>query len=134
MSHVTLEHNARLMGFTSHILENRIAIDIGLLCYLMDYLCVSMIFAFRLHKFREPLHDVTLPKSWLLRNISRYDSLRSRTIELSWSYLRNMGALLEQIYSGVNASTPLTQFAMVSRYPHRSCQATSSTKTAIYPT
>ncbi|KAI0757675.1 hypothetical protein C8Q80DRAFT_1134839, partial [Daedaleopsis nitida] len=89
--------------FLNHVLENKLHIDITLLCDLMDHLCGSMVLAIRLQGSQGTLHDVTLPKSWLTRLLPKIESLRSKHRSLSFTYKKNLADLLEQIYSGVGA-------------------------------
>ena len=74
----------------------------GLLCDFMDHLCASLVATTRLRT--GTLHDVTLPKSWLLRIVPQCESLRSRDTQLSKVYTKHMADFLEQIYSGIGAS------------------------------
>ena len=62
-----------------------------------------MILAIRIQAQDGTLHDVTLPKSWLVRLLPKIDILRSTARQLSRLYKNNMGELLEQIYSGDGA-------------------------------
>lgn len=68
----------------------------------MDHLCGAMIFTFRLQG-HGTLHDITLPKSWLMRLLPHAEILRTKGKELSFIYKKHIGGLLEQIYSGVGA-------------------------------
>lgn len=85
------------------MLEKQVPIDISLLCDIMDHLCGSMILAIRIQSQEGSLHDVTLPKSWLVRLLPKLENLRSKDRQLSRLYKNNMGDLLEQIYSGDRA-------------------------------
>ena len=86
----------------SHVLEKRVPVDIGLLCDSRDHLCASLVLATRLRN--GTLHDVTLPKSWLMRTVPQCESLGSRDTQLSKLYTKYMADFLEQIYSGIGAS------------------------------
>ena len=88
------------------MLEKKIPIDIGVLCDLMDHLCASMIFAIRLRNANNTLHDIMLPKSWLLRLVPQCNILRTRVTLLSIVYIRNMRDLLEQVYTGDSFGKP----------------------------
>ncbi|KAH9855762.1 hypothetical protein C2E23DRAFT_548924 [Lenzites betulinus] len=85
--------------FVNHVLEGKIPVDVGVLCSVMEYLCGAFLISMRLQK-RETLHNLTLPKSWLVRLIPRGESLRARETQLSRMFKKNMGDLLEQVYTG----------------------------------
>lgn len=87
---------------SSHILENRVPIDISLLCDFMDHLCGRLILTIR-QQSSGTLHDITLPKSWLEGLVPDAKVLQSKERQLSSMYKMNMGDLLEQIYTGNDA-------------------------------
>ena len=89
-------------------MTTKVPIDIGVLCDLMDNLCASMIVTIRLRS--GTLHDVTMPKSWLLRVIPKCEALRSKDTRLSTLYKMHLRELLERIYTGDNACTPTIRF------------------------
>ena len=89
---------------TSHILSKRVSIDIGVLCDFMDYLCGAMVVAKRLQS-RGNLHDITLPKSWIIRLVQDVEKIAHKDTELAVEYERHIGDLLEQVYSGADAGT-----------------------------
>ncbi|KAI0369978.1 hypothetical protein BV20DRAFT_945276 [Pilatotrama ljubarskyi] len=86
--------------FMNHVLENQVAIDIAILCDVMQNLCGNMLVTRRLKKNEGGLHNLTLPKSWLMRIIPGLESLRSRDTQLSFLFKKHLGGLLEQIYDG----------------------------------
>ncbi|KAH9919768.1 uncharacterized protein BXZ73DRAFT_104876 [Epithele typhae] len=89
--------------FINHVLANRVAFDIGLLCDLMDDVCSRLIISMRLQG-GGTLHDVTLPKSWLLKAMPYLDSVRIADTRMAQLYMKDhMGDLLEMIYSVVGA-------------------------------
>ncbi|KAK0245332.1 hypothetical protein EDD85DRAFT_895697 [Armillaria nabsnona] len=57
--------------FVEHVIMRKLPINVGVLCDLVDFLCSSVIFCGR-HPGMALLHDVTVPRSWLLRFIE-YD-------------------------------------------------------------
>lgn len=76
----------------------------GMLCDFMDYLCGAMLIAKRL-KSRVHLHDITLPKSWIVRLVRDLEKLSSQDTQLEIEYDKYFYVLLEQIFSGVDAGT-----------------------------
>ena len=98
----------------SHILENRIPVDISLLCDFMDHLCGRLILTIR-QQSSGTLHDVTLPKSWLESLVPDAKTLQSKGRQLWSMYKKNMGDLLEQIYTGTDAGRHIVLPRMISR-------------------
>ncbi|KAF9818499.1 hypothetical protein IEO21_02737 [Rhodonia placenta] len=89
--------------FIDHILENHVPIDAGDICNIVDHLCGLLILSHR-SRTRINLHDVILPKSWLLRLTSSFDKLEGREIRFVDLYLRSMAQLLERMYmAGIRA-------------------------------
>ena len=68
----------------------------------MDYLCGAMVIAKRVQSRGNP-HDITLPKSWIIRLVQDIDKIAVQDTELGVEYDKYIGDLLEQVYSGVNA-------------------------------
>lgn len=83
----------------SHVIKNRIPVDVGVLCSFMEYLCGAFLVAIRLQK-RQTLHNLTLPMSWLMRLFPQIKSWQARDTQLSFMFKKNMGEFLEQVYSG----------------------------------
>ncbi|OSX68102.1 hypothetical protein POSPLADRAFT_1165650 [Postia placenta MAD-698-R-SB12] len=89
--------------FIDHILENHVPIDAGDICNIVDHLCGLLILSYR-SQTGINLHDVILPKSWLLRLTSSFDKLEGREIRFVDLYLRSMAQLLERMYmAGIRA-------------------------------
>ncbi|TBU42438.1 hypothetical protein BD309DRAFT_866309 [Dichomitus squalens] len=88
--------------FMNHILDNEIPIDIGVLCDFMDHLCGSLLTASRLRKTGN-LHDLMLPKSWLLRLVPIIEVLRVKDTQLVTIYKTKISELLEPLYTGQGA-------------------------------
>ncbi|KAK0506460.1 hypothetical protein EDD18DRAFT_1455776 [Armillaria luteobubalina] len=84
-----------------HVIMRQLPIDVGVLCDLVDFLCSSVIFCGR-RPGMALLHDITVPRSWLLRFIE-YDlsylnpSMQTNAYHL---LLMCMGDLLEQLNGG----------------------------------
>ncbi|KAK0232764.1 hypothetical protein IW262DRAFT_1259156 [Armillaria fumosa] len=87
--------------FVEHVIMRQLPINIGVLCDLVDFLCSSVIFCGR-HPGMALLHDITVPRSWLLRFIE-YDlpylnpSMQTNAYHL---LLMCTGDLLEQLHGG----------------------------------
>ena len=69
----------------------------------MDYLCGCLVAAMR---FRTgvKLHDVTLPKSWILRIVRDDRILRNQSVDLWKDYHQCFVTLLRQVCTGRGAS------------------------------
>ncbi|KAI0353177.1 hypothetical protein OH77DRAFT_1497420 [Trametes cingulata] len=85
--------------FLNHILRNRLVVDIGVLCDFMDHLCSSLIVAVRLHS-GATLHDLTLPKSWIVNVVNSMTDLRDKSTNRAVDYTRHLRELLLQVYTG----------------------------------
>ncbi|KAI0935696.1 hypothetical protein AcV5_004043 [Taiwanofungus camphoratus] len=87
--------------FSSHILEHRIPVDVGVLCDFLDHICGLWVVC---GKFQQTstLHDVTLPRSWLTRLAGSWNKIGSKDVK-PLNYLNPMEDLLEQMYTGVRA-------------------------------
>ncbi|KAG7450801.1 uncharacterized protein BT62DRAFT_928080 [Guyanagaster necrorhizus] len=88
-------------AFVEHVIKRQLPINVGVLCDLVDFLCSSVILCGR-RPGMTVIHDVTVPRSWLLRFI-KHDSLylnpeiQTNTFHL---LLTPMWDLLEQLYGG----------------------------------
>lgn len=82
----------------SHIIGNRLPVDIVALCELLDNLCGSLIVASRIDR-AHTLHDITMPRSWLLRVLPTHHTLAGKGTTLFECYVKPVAALLEQIYT-----------------------------------
>ncbi|TBU21885.1 hypothetical protein BD311DRAFT_811916 [Dichomitus squalens] len=89
--------------FMNHVLEKKVPIDIGVLSNFMDHLCGSLLIASRL-RATATLHDLTLPKSWLLRLSPNIEALRIKDTQLVNIYQTQITQLLEPIYTGQDAA------------------------------
>ncbi|TBU23105.1 hypothetical protein BD311DRAFT_674657 [Dichomitus squalens] len=98
--------------FMNHILENRVPIDIGVLCDFMDHLCGSLLAASRLRATGN-LHGLMLPKSWLLRLVAIAEVLRVKDTQLVKIYKSKISELLEPLYTGQGAVITADQFRYV---------------------
>ncbi|KAK0456954.1 hypothetical protein EV421DRAFT_1755739, partial [Armillaria borealis] len=87
--------------FVEHVIIRKLPINIGVLCDLVDFLCSSVIFC-----GRPPgmvlLHDVTVPRSWLLRFIEYDLPYLNPRMQTNAYHLLLMCTedLLEQLYGG----------------------------------
>ncbi|KAI0656844.1 hypothetical protein C8Q70DRAFT_1158814, partial [Cubamyces menziesii] len=106
--------------FLDHILEKKIPVDIGVLCDFMEQLSGSLCMAFRLRANGGNLHDVTLPKSWILRLLPNVTSLSTKDTQLSCLFKKHIGDLLEDIYAGRAAWLLYERLNLQGlRYPYR---------------
>ncbi|GBE78672.1 predicted protein [Sparassis crispa] len=88
--------------FANHILEKRVPVDISVLCDFLDHLCGLLVISTR-YQQTGTLHEVTLPRSWLMslaRGFKRHGERQTNLLSL---YIKPMADLLEQIYTGSNA-------------------------------
>ncbi|KAK0475067.1 hypothetical protein IW261DRAFT_1495269 [Armillaria novae-zelandiae] len=87
--------------FVEHVIMRQLPINIGVLCDLVDFLCSSVIFCGR-HPGMALLHDVTVPRSWLLRFIEYDLPYVNPSVQTSAYHLLLMciGDLLEQLHGG----------------------------------
>ncbi|KAI0757656.1 hypothetical protein C8Q80DRAFT_114749 [Daedaleopsis nitida] len=84
--------------FLNHILQRHIAIDIGVLCDILDYLCSALLIA-RFFQKNRTLHGLTLPKSWLARFID-IEGLSNKQTRRWEEYTTRLGLLLRWVYTG----------------------------------
>ncbi len=79
----------------------KLPINVGVLCDLVDFLCSSVIFCGR-HPGMALLHDVTVPRSWLLRFIEYDLPFLDPRMQTNAYHLLLMCTedLLEQLYGG----------------------------------
>ena len=87
---------------SSHVLYNRLRVDIGVLCDFMDDLCGSMLISLYL-KSKGTLDGLTLPKGWLARLLQDAGKLGGMKTERWEKYIACMGRLLGDVYTGNNA-------------------------------
>ena len=83
------------------VVEKKYPIDIAFLCDLIDQMCGCLVLATR-NRSRETvnLHNVTLPKSWVLPLAPQFHVLPQKELNLSFLYPRSIGELLERVYVG----------------------------------
>ncbi|KAK0444957.1 uncharacterized protein EV420DRAFT_1721599 [Desarmillaria tabescens] len=84
-----------------HVIMRQLPINIGVLCDLVDFLCSSVILCGR-RPGMTVLHDVTVPRSWLLRFIKHDLPYLNPKIQINTFHLllSRMWDLLEQLYDG----------------------------------
>ncbi|KAI0770957.1 hypothetical protein BD413DRAFT_613484 [Trametes elegans] len=88
--------------FLRHVLENKVSIDISVLCDIMESLCGSLLIASRLHNGGS-LHNLTLPKSWIMRLIPSVEVLKARDTHLIDIFSPYAPMLLGQIHTGTSS-------------------------------
>jgi hypothetical protein len=87
----------------SHIIKKKLAIDISMLCHLIEGLCRNLILSAACHYDGEKL-DLMLPRSWLSSMIDA-GFLRTRHFNLILMLVGPVAELLTQIHTGVDAGT-----------------------------
>ncbi|KAF7310359.1 UvrD-like helicase ATP-binding domain-containing protein [Mycena chlorophos] len=90
--------------FLNHVVvRNKLPIRIGLLCDIADNICGRLIIADR--QRRGVIHDITLPLSWLVRQVAGglTSFVQARELDTCWIFARVLVALLDPVLSGVNA-------------------------------
>lgn len=81
------------------VCEERLPIDIALLCNLVEQLCASYVIAYRMQK-NTSLHDLTLSRKWLLK-LSTEEKLQNQDINLLQMLVNLIPILLEETYTTV---------------------------------
>ncbi|KAJ7171695.1 hypothetical protein C8R43DRAFT_874648, partial [Mycena crocata] len=88
--------------FLRHIVTKRQYIEINIFCDIMEHFCTGLVVADR-QRFK-PIHDVTLPLSWLAKWTYVTGGLgAARDTHLFWLFAELLSELLEPIYSGIGA-------------------------------
>ncbi|KAJ7051172.1 hypothetical protein C8F01DRAFT_1067163 [Mycena amicta] len=90
--------------FLRHVaVDKSLSIQIGLLCDIADSICGRLIVADR--QRRGMIHDVTLPLSWLTRELTAGGGGfgAPRATNTCWIFVRTLAELLETVISGVDA-------------------------------
>lgn len=99
-----MEHHA----FSSHILVRKIPVEITVLCRFLEHVAGCFIMASAFKRKGSP-HGVTLPRSWILENVSAQKLHRVQNkdanVSLVSEFLTPFRDLLERIYSGTDAGT-----------------------------
>ncbi|OSX68101.1 hypothetical protein POSPLADRAFT_1128861 [Postia placenta MAD-698-R-SB12] len=101
MENETQASLSRGILFTYHVLQKQVPIDVVVLCNFLDFLCGLLVMC--THFRYNTLHDVTLPKSWIIRLSGNLHKLKDRDTRLVHVYIRPMAELLKQMYTGENA-------------------------------
>ncbi|KAJ3997585.1 hypothetical protein F5050DRAFT_1750599 [Lentinula boryana] len=90
-----------------HVITDSVPIEIGLLCDLLEKLCRSLILVSCSHR-DDNLHNITLPRSWLMQPVCVEEERRKQFSLLSL-LISPIGDLLAQIYNGHSAGHLLYQ-------------------------
>lgn len=94
----------------SHVLYNRLEIDINVLCDYMDHLCGALLFATYLKRWNS-LHGLTLPKSWIVRQARDAHQVASMHVKSLEKYTAFASLLIQRLRTGDNASQCPSRFA-----------------------
>ncbi|KAI0321916.1 hypothetical protein OF83DRAFT_135754 [Amylostereum chailletii] len=105
--------------FFTHLLNNRIHIDIGVLCALLDFLASSCIFAKRMKYGTPQFHGLTLPRSWILARLGDLERLKYKEIRMFENLVDPIGALIYQLHTGENAGHLMYQGKPIKDSPQR---------------
>ncbi|KAJ6573822.1 hypothetical protein DFH09DRAFT_1361892 [Mycena vulgaris] len=88
--------------FLHHIIKSTRPINVNVLCDVAEYVCAGLVVADR--QRLGPIHDITLPLSWLVRHFSAAGwSGGYRETSTFWILAQSLSELLEPVYSGVGA-------------------------------
>ncbi|KAF8906189.1 hypothetical protein CPB85DRAFT_1254762 [Mucidula mucida] len=101
---LSLAHQTGRGAFPLHyIVEKNLPVDISVLCDYVDFLCSSFILCFCTRK--GSFHNVTLPRTWLLKYFEIDAPYFNPTIRTNifWHIPDCMTVLLEQLYTGAGA-------------------------------
>ena len=82
----------------SHLLVSRLSLDVAVLCEYLDSLCARLVIAAKLREC-DSLHNMTMPRSWILQAVPLVGKLRSKNVDLLPLYVAPMADLLEWIYN-----------------------------------
>lgn len=118
----------RLTIFYRQVIEKRIPIAINVLCHLAEFLSSSVILA----RVRFRLHNVTLPRGWLLHLLQQI-TVREAETQFLDRLLDCMRGLLESLINGGDAARTSDSLAyLLSRQLNHFalCQAISTSGTA----
>lgn len=81
-------------GF-SHILQQPVKIDVGVLCHTLDLLCGSFIAAKSFELWKNSFHDLLLPRSWVADLVDGNSLFKdTATLELFVPVYRSLLGLL----------------------------------------
>ncbi|KAJ6614863.1 hypothetical protein B0H10DRAFT_2042924 [Mycena sp. CBHHK59/15] len=85
--------------FIRHIIKSRLPVHVTVLCDVAEHLCACLTVADR--QRRGPIHDITLPLSWLVKCASFAGE--GRETRMFWPLAEALSELLEPIYSSRGA-------------------------------
>ncbi|TFK38654.1 hypothetical protein BDQ12DRAFT_96280 [Crucibulum laeve] len=90
--------------FVRHIVVNHLPVDIGVLCHFIEHICSFLVLCNRFQRIKG-LHDVTLPRSWLLKALESFNpqiALEKDTNRFWW-LTEPIVTLIQRIHSGFHA-------------------------------
>ena len=56
-----------LVSFNRHIVSERLHLDLNTLCYVLEFMCYSLAVKHKLESNNGSLHNMVLPRQWLLK-------------------------------------------------------------------
>ncbi|KAE9400954.1 hypothetical protein BT96DRAFT_620070 [Gymnopus androsaceus JB14] len=101
-----------------HIMLHPVPIEINLLCNLLEKICRSLVLAIACQR-DDKIHNVTLPRSWLMRPISVEAERRRQVSMLGTLVSGPIRNLLDQIYSRQFADHLLYENTTIAKVPRR---------------
>ncbi|EGN94529.1 hypothetical protein SERLA73DRAFT_114784 [Serpula lacrymans var. lacrymans S7.3] len=87
--------------FLNHVLDNTLCFSLDILCDYTDHLCASIVVHF-LHRKWSSLHGITLPRSYLIRALKRFDRT-PRDTHLMELFCRCLGELLGRVFTTIDS-------------------------------
>jgi hypothetical protein len=90
-----------LASMCRHVVAEMLPIDISLLCDFIEKLCGFLVLSKRL-QLSSTLHNVTLPKSWLISLAKDIKSHRASDTKLYSTFIEPMLLLLSRMHANAN--------------------------------
>ncbi|KAF8261742.1 hypothetical protein EI94DRAFT_1745299 [Lactarius quietus] len=96
-------------AFIQHILDNKIPVEVTMLCRFLELVVGSFVMAWSFNK--GSLHGVTLPRSWILENVRKLDTVQNKGAHPHFAFQMAglFRELLESVYTGIGADHLLHQ-------------------------
>jgi hypothetical protein len=106
-------------------------INISLLCDFIENLCGSLVICKRLQQMSS-LHNVTLPKSWLLLLVKHVEFHNTKDTRFYWIFVEPLLSLLGRIHTGSDAGLFFFFWQLSDMLMETCGQPTYSSKTVHY--
>lgn len=99
------KHYSYIVNFTKSLLklsrsvvENHLALDVNVLCQILEYICALFVLSHRLRRYGT-IHDITLTRRWML-SFFNDSTPREQDVKLLGLFLRPMRSLMNEVYFG----------------------------------